>query len=78
MKWNHHAAKSETAHCYSWVFAKAKELHQSSDFSELFEKLVIVVARCINAREFTHLFTFTASIFQTQAASLALKKREVD
>ena len=61
------------------VLLKAKEeLQQSIDFSELLEKLVIIVVRYINARQFINFLTFTASTFQTRASSLALKKHEVD
>lgn len=48
------------------VLLKAKEeLQQYIDFSESLEKLVIIVVRNINARQFINFLTFTASTFQT-------------
>lgn len=80
MKWNHYAAKAETSHsAIAGVLLKAKEeMQQSIDFSELLEKLLIIVVRYINARQFINFLTFTASPFQAQASSLALKKHEVN
>lgn len=48
------------------ILLKAKEeLQQYIDFSELLEKLVIIVVGYINTRQFICFLTFTASIFQT-------------
>lgn len=80
MKWNQHVAKAEISHlALAGVLLKAKkELHQSIDFSKLLTKLVIIVVRYIISSQFTDFYIFTASTFQTKAASLALRKHALD